>query len=88
MDDVKLGLIISNDWELFGDGSGDYFKIQVKDQKPMDTQLRVNYRGHWFYIDDSDLESKSTFALLAQIFALQAGKAEGIVPVLTLPVGR
>ena len=67
---------------------GDYFKIQVKDQKPMDTQLRVNYRGHWFYIDDSDLESKSTFTLLAQTFALQAGKAEGIVPVLTLPVGR
>jgi hypothetical protein len=51
----------------------------------MDTQLRVNYRGHWFYIDDSDLESKSTFTLLARIFALQAGKAEGIVPVLTLP---
>ena len=67
---------------------GDYFRIQVKDQKPMDTQLRVNYRGHWFYIDDTDLESKSTFTLLAQIFALQAGKAEGIVPVLTLPVGR
>ena len=67
---------------------GDYLKIQVKNEKPIDTRLRVNYRGHWFYIDDSDLESKSTFTLLAQIFALQAGKAEGIVPVLTLPVGR
>jgi hypothetical protein len=27
---VKLGLIISNDWELYGDGSGDYFEIQHK----------------------------------------------------------
>lgn len=25
---MKLGLIISNDWELYGDGSGDYFEIQ------------------------------------------------------------
>jgi len=25
---MKLGLIISNDWELFGDGSGDYFDVQ------------------------------------------------------------
>ena len=25
---MKLGLILSNDWELFGDGSGDYFEIQ------------------------------------------------------------
>jgi hypothetical protein len=25
---VKLGIIFTNDWELFGDGSGDYFQIQ------------------------------------------------------------
>ncbi len=27
---MKLGLILTNDWELFGDGSGDYFEIQHK----------------------------------------------------------
>jgi hypothetical protein len=27
---MKVGLIISNDWELFGDGSGNYFEIQHK----------------------------------------------------------
>lgn len=25
---MKLGLILTNDWELFGDGTGDYFEIQ------------------------------------------------------------
>jgi hypothetical protein len=25
---MRLGLILSNDWELFGDGSGDYFEVQ------------------------------------------------------------
>ncbi|MDZ7700147.1 MAG: hypothetical protein U5R49_25545 [Deltaproteobacteria bacterium] len=67
---------------------GDYLKVHADDQRPSDTQLRVNYRGHWFYIDDRDMESKATFTFLSQVFSLQAGKAEGIVPVLTLPVGR
>jgi len=67
---------------------GDYLNVHVENEMPRDTQLRVKYRGHWFYIDDRDMESKSTFTFLSQIFSLQAGKAEGIVPVLTLPVGR
>lgn len=25
---MKLGLVLTNDWELFGDGSGDYYQIQ------------------------------------------------------------
>jgi hypothetical protein len=25
---MKLGLVLTNDWELFGDGSGDFFEIQ------------------------------------------------------------
>ncbi|MEN6328519.1 MAG: hypothetical protein ABFD18_20210 [Syntrophomonas sp.] len=27
---MKIGLALSNDWELFGDGSGDYYNIQHK----------------------------------------------------------
>jgi hypothetical protein len=85
---VKVTLMESGqpfDWKAV---LGDYLKVYVKSEMPVDTQLRVNYRGHWFYIDDTDMESKSTFTFLSQIFSLQAGKAEGIVPVLTLPVGR
>jgi hypothetical protein len=25
---MKIGLVLSNDWELFGNGAGDYFEIQ------------------------------------------------------------
>jgi hypothetical protein len=35
---MKLGLILSNDWELFGDGSGDYFDIQ---HRPLEDLLEV-----------------------------------------------
>jgi hypothetical protein len=56
--------------------------------EPFDPAIAVRYRGYWFYIDDAGLESKATFSLLSQIFALQSGKSEAVVPVLTLPVGR
>ena len=51
--------------------------------------LEVPYRGHWFYIPDDDLETKSTWGLLAQLVSLQAGgEAKGLVPALTLSAGR
>lgn len=27
---MKIGLVLTNDWEIFGDGTGDYFEIQHK----------------------------------------------------------
>ena len=49
--------------------------LQIKNSlnRPEDASLLIFYRNHWFYINDSDLTSKSTFSLLAQIYALQAG---------------
>ena len=37
-------------------------------------------------IEDTDLETKSTFMLLRQLFDLQAGQTNPQVPALTLPV--
>lgn len=46
----------------------------------------VYYRDTWFYIDDSDLESKSTFSLLTQLLALQIKAPELPVTALTIPL--
>lgn len=54
---------------------------------PRGAAVAVRYRRHWFYIEDDDLTSKSTFALLGQIFSLQSGNAKVVAPVLTIPVG-
>ena len=64
----------------------DLLEIRSSDDRPDNAYTGISYRGSWFYIDDSDLESKSTFSLLAQILALQAGDVELTGPVLTLPV--
>ncbi len=49
---------------------------------PCDVAVSVEYRGHVFYIRDTDLSSKSTFSLISQLLALQTGNP--IVPVYTL----
>ncbi len=73
------------DWKEL---TGELLRIRSKSQKPENATLMVFYRDTWFYIDDSDLKSKSTFSLLSQIFSLQAGKIKDNSPVLTLGVGQ
>jgi hypothetical protein len=52
---------------------GDLFAVRTSAGEPADAFVRVRYRGQWFYIPDCDLESKTTFALLTQLFSLQSG---------------
>jgi hypothetical protein len=49
-------------------------------------RIAIQYRGSWFYIDDSDSNTKYTLLLLEQLAALLGGKVEKSGPLLTLPV--
>jgi len=71
------------DWSLV---VGDLVSIQSKTKKPDNAQVAIQYRGSWFYIDDSDLNTKYSFLLLDQLAALLGGKVEKAGPILTLPV--
>ena len=73
------------DWK---EVTGELLRVRSGSSQPENATLMVFYRGTWFYIEDSDLKSKSTFSLLSQIFSLQAKKIKGKVPILTLPIGR
>jgi len=66
---------------------GDLLRVRSQRSAPRDSAISVRYKGTWFFIANSDLTSKSTMALLSQLFALQAGEAQTVTPVLTLPVG-
>jgi hypothetical protein len=72
------------DWRRVSEG---LMNIRSSPTPPENTSVTVFYRNNWFYIDDSDLDSKSTFSMLGQLFALQSGNATSMVPVLTIPVG-
>ncbi len=72
------------DWDAV---TGEIMNIRSSPEKPGNAMVAIEYRGRWFYIDDADLSSKSTFSLLGQLFSLQAGNARLVAPALTLPVG-
>ena len=67
--------------------TGSLLKVGSAAQRPTDAFIAVQHRGAWFYIRNSDLESKSTFMLLSQLFNLQAGQIKTVAPALTIGVG-
>jgi len=72
------------DWSKTAGGR--LFHIRQSKRQPDMAFVSIPYRGQWFYLADNDLESKSTFMLLSQLFRLQAGAAKAAGPTLTLPV--
>jgi hypothetical protein len=51
---------------------------------PHDASVWVRYAGHYYSINNSDVTSKDTFALLMELYRLQAAPSTG-APVLTIP---
>ncbi|HYQ45159.1 MAG TPA: hypothetical protein VER11_24400 [Polyangiaceae bacterium] len=70
------------DWNQISHGM---FRVHSSIERPQHAFLEVHYRGHWFFIDDTDLESKSTYTLLAQLFSLQSASGSMQTPLLTIP---
>ena len=63
------------------------FGIQIRSarQKPQQSYAAVRYKGHWFWIDESDWRTKRTLVLVILLFTLtDSGKPERL-PVLTIP---
>ncbi|NGX51154.1 MAG: hypothetical protein K1060chlam2_01012 [Chlamydiae bacterium] len=65
---------------------GDLMTVHWDYHYPQAAYLAVPYRGYWFYIDDSDVNSKRTFVLLQQIFNLQSKQQMKDSPILTIPL--
>ncbi|MEO0514547.1 MAG: hypothetical protein AAF086_04545 [Planctomycetota bacterium] len=72
------------DWQK---ETNELFRVRTGWLAPSNAYVSIKYRDRWFYISDSDLSSKTTFALISQLFAMQAGSIRNSGPVLTLPVG-
>ena len=55
--------------------------------RPPGAHVAVKYKDYWFYIEDTDQETKSTFSLLMELARLELTGKAGPGPQLTLPVG-
>jgi hypothetical protein len=61
--------------------------INHSTEKPEDAFVAVRYRDYWFYIDDRDLKSKTTFTFVMILFSVtETGGKEGL-PLVTIPAG-
>lgn len=65
---------------------GGIFRVQSAPSKPTTAWVAIKHRGHWFYIDDTDRESKTTFNLLTLVYSMQTATLQGKSPLLTLPI--
>ena len=52
-------------------GLGNFFAVSYSDSRPQNA-VTVRYRDHWFFVDDSCRDAKSTLLLLGHLYALQA----------------
>ena len=73
------------DWSVL---MSDLFRVRsVKsDDPPPNAHVAVPYKGHWFYIDQADQDSKSTFSLLLELSRLELTGKAGSAPLFTLPL--
>jgi hypothetical protein len=67
---------------------GGIMRIASGEERPANAYVDVLHEGHWFRIDNADLASKHTFALIETAISLQAGDVPPITTVLTLPITR
>jgi hypothetical protein len=69
---------------------GDLFRVRstAARHRPKTAQIAVRYKDHWFYIDDADRDTKSTFSLLMEVSRLELAAQPRQSPLLTIPLGR
>lgn len=62
-------------------------RITYTDKKPERAYAAVEYRGRWYYIDETDGASRGPFVLLNSLFSLMSTAGNTAAPVLTVPAG-
>ena len=91
--DVRAGLVTETrmpnggaaDWHSL---TGGIFRVRSSEARPAKASITVRYRDHWFWVDDTDLDAKSTFGLLSTLFSLQSAQSRAAGPLLTVPAGQ
>ncbi len=74
-------------WESAQDrpGAERLVKIQSSKSRPDEAFVAIEYRDHWFWIDDRDLKSKRVFAFMMMLFTLAETSDRENLPLITIP---
>jgi len=61
--------------------------VRSGEKKPEDAFVTIPYRDRWFWIEDTDLESKRLFTFLVVLFTLTESGESAPGPMITIPAG-
>jgi hypothetical protein len=68
--------------------SGPPFRVLVADAQPRDAFVAAQYNGRWFWIADTDVQSKYTFGIIMLLFSIADTGIRGSAPVVTIPANQ
>jgi len=83
--DVKAGRVLPGRRQADSAPYTPLTRIHSGAEAPADAYVAVPYRGHWYWIDDSDVASKSSFTFLLILFSLAETGPSSAAPVVTVP---
>jgi hypothetical protein len=66
---------------------GETIKIHSSPDHPETPFVSIQYRDHWFWIDENDFSSKRTFTFLMILFSLTESGGDKRLPLVTIPAG-
>jgi hypothetical protein len=64
---------------------GPPMRILVGDVAPKDATVAVQYNNRWFWVADTDIQSKTTFGVVMLLFSISETGIKGSAPVVTIP---
>ena len=88
--DVAQGKATPGVVEAQGTGSlsGPSLRVLATDAPPRDAHVAVQYDGRWFWIADTDIQSKYTFGIIMLLFSIADTGTRGSAPVVTIPANQ
>jgi hypothetical protein len=60
-------------------------RVLVADAQPQDAYVATQYDGRWFWIANTDIQSKYTFGIIMLLFSIADTGVKGLAPVVTIP---
>ena len=68
--------------------NGPPLRVLVTDTAPQDAYVAAQYDGRWFWIADSEIQSKYTFGVIMLLFSIADTGVKGAAPVVTIPANQ
>jgi hypothetical protein len=83
--DATSGRVLPGQWQPGDEQAKPLVRIRSAVEAPADAYAAVPYKGHWFWIEDTDIASKRTFTFLLILFSLAETGQSVTAPVVTVP---